>query len=71
MTFVSHPPYFSQFPELKIKLKGHHFDTVEVIEAESQTMLNTLTEPDFQDAFKKMAEDLGMVHTCGKGLLPG
>jgi hypothetical protein len=38
---------------LKIKSKGRHFDTVEVIETESQAMLNTLTEHDFQDAFKK------------------
>jgi hypothetical protein len=36
---------------LKIKLKGRHFDTVEVIEAESQAVLNTFTEHDFQDAF--------------------
>jgi hypothetical protein len=36
-----------------IKLKGRHFDTTEVIEAESQAVLNTLTEHDFQDAFKK------------------
>jgi hypothetical protein len=38
---------------LKIKLKDRHFDTTEVFEAESQTMLNTLTEHDFQEAFKK------------------
>jgi hypothetical protein len=38
---------------LKIKLKGRHFDTIEVIEAESQAMLNTLTEQDFQDAVTK------------------
>jgi hypothetical protein len=38
---------------LKIKLKGRNFDTTEVIEAESQAVLNTLTEQDFQDAFKK------------------
>jgi hypothetical protein len=31
----SQPPYFSLFSRLKIKLKGHHFDTTEVIEAES------------------------------------
>jgi hypothetical protein len=37
---------------LKIKLKGRHFDTTEVIETESQAVLNTLTEHDFQDAFK-------------------
>jgi hypothetical protein len=49
MTVVPHPSYFSLFPRLKIKLKGRHFDTVEVIEAESQAVLNTLTEYDFQD----------------------
>jgi predicted helicase len=54
---------------LKIKLKGLHFDTIEVMEAECQTVLNTLTEHDFQDAFKKIAEALGMVHTRERGLL--
>jgi hypothetical protein len=38
---------------LKIKLKSCNSDTTEVIEAESQVMLNTLTEHDSQDAFKK------------------
>jgi hypothetical protein len=38
---------------LKIKLKGRHFDTIDVMEAESQALLNTVTEHDFQDAFKK------------------
>jgi hypothetical protein len=37
---------------LKIKLKGRHFDTIEVIETESQAVLNTLTEHVFQDALK-------------------
>jgi hypothetical protein len=37
---------------LKIKLKGRHFDTIEVNQTESQAVLNTLTEHDFQDAFK-------------------
>jgi hypothetical protein len=35
-----------------IPLKGGHFDTTEVIEAEWQAVLNTFTELDFQDAFK-------------------
>jgi hypothetical protein len=35
-----------------MNLKGRHFDTIEVIEAESQAVLKTLTEHDFQDAFK-------------------
>jgi hypothetical protein len=52
MTVVPHPPYCSLFPRLKIKLKGLHVDTIEVIETESGAMLNTLTEHDFHDAFK-------------------
>jgi hypothetical protein len=53
MTVIPHPPYFSLFPRLKIKLEGRHFDTIEVIMAESQVVLNTLTEHNFKDAFKK------------------
>jgi hypothetical protein len=51
MTVVPHPPYFSLFPRLNINLKGHHFDTVEVIEEELQAVLNILTENDLQNAF--------------------
>jgi hypothetical protein len=53
MTLVPHPPYFTLFHRLKIKLKGRHFDITDVMEAESQEVLNTLAEQDFQDAFKK------------------
>jgi hypothetical protein len=35
---------------LKIKLKGSHFDTIEMIEAEWKAVLNTPTEHDLQDA---------------------
>jgi hypothetical protein len=35
-----------------MKLKVRHFDTIEVMEAEWQAVLNTLTYHDFQDAFK-------------------
>jgi hypothetical protein len=35
-----------------MKLKGCHFNTNEVTEAESQEVLNSLTEREFQDAFK-------------------
>jgi hypothetical protein len=45
---------------LKTKLKGRHFDTVKVIQAESQAVLNTLTEHHFKDAFKNG-------RTAGKG----
>jgi hypothetical protein len=47
MTVIHHPPYFSLFPRLKIKLKGLHFDTIGVLEAESDEVLNTLTEQNF------------------------
>jgi hypothetical protein len=62
MTVITHPPDlpdlascdFSLFPRLMIKLKGYHFDTTEVIKAESQAMFNALTEHNFLDAFKKL-----------------
>jgi hypothetical protein len=37
-------------------MKVQYFDTNEVIEEESQAVLNTLTEHKFQDAFRKMAK---------------
>jgi hypothetical protein len=50
MTVVLHPPRFSVSP-LKLNLKGRHFDTTEVIEAESQAVLNILTEQDLKVSF--------------------
>jgi hypothetical protein len=41
-----HPTFL--FPRLKIKTKGRHFDTIKVIEAESQAVLISLTEHNFQ-----------------------
>jgi hypothetical protein len=64
MTVIQHTFLF--FSRLKIKLKSRHFGTIEVIKAESQTELNTLTEHNFQDAFKKMAVVLGTMHTRRK-----
>jgi hypothetical protein len=40
---------------MKIKLKGRHFDIL--MEAESQAVLNTVTEHAFQDAFKKLQKE--------------
>jgi hypothetical protein len=37
---------------LRIELKGCNFDTTEVIEAESQAVLNMLIEHNFQHTFK-------------------
>jgi len=38
---------------MKLKLKGRPFDTIEKIQAESQRVLDTLIETDFQEAFQK------------------
>jgi hypothetical protein len=47
------PINFSLFPRLKIKLKGRHFNTIEVIKTKSQAVWNTPRKHDFQNAFKK------------------
>jgi hypothetical protein len=52
---IHHPLYspdlascdFFLFPKMKLKLKGRRFDTVEEILAESQRVLDTLTENNF------------------------
>jgi hypothetical protein len=38
---------------MELKLKGRRFDTVEALQAESQRVLDTLIEKDFQEAFQK------------------
>jgi hypothetical protein len=53
MTVFPHPVCLSPLPQLKVKLKDRHFGTTEVMETESHAVLNTLTEQDFQDAFKE------------------
>jgi hypothetical protein len=48
MTVFPHPPYFP-VSQLKIKLRGRHFDTTE-----SQAVLNGLTEhDDFRNALQR------------------
>jgi hypothetical protein len=42
------PPATFLFPWLKIELEGWHLDSTEVIEAELQAVLNTLTEHDLR-----------------------
>jgi hypothetical protein len=39
------------FPRLKTKLKDRYLNTTELIQAESQAVLNILTEHDFENAF--------------------
>jgi hypothetical protein len=42
---------FSYFHKLKVK--GPRFDTIEEFQAESQRVLDSLTEKDFREAFQK------------------
>jgi hypothetical protein len=37
---------------MKLKLKGRRFDSIEEIQTESQDVLNTLTQNDFQQCFR-------------------
>jgi hypothetical protein len=61
MAVIPHPPYsphlapcdFFVFPKMKLNLKGRRFDTNEEIQTESQRVLDSLTEKDFQEAFQK------------------
>jgi len=60
MVVVPHPPYSPDFassdiflfPKLKMKFKGRRFQTLEEIRSDSQAVLNTLRENDFQECFK-------------------
>ena len=64
MVVIPHPTYspdsapcdFILFPKMKSKLKGRRFDTIEEIQAESQRVLDTLIEKDFQEAFQNGAD---------------
>ena len=59
MTVVPHPPCsphlapsdYLLFPKLKM-LNGRRFQTLEEIQVESQAVLNTLRENDFQECFR-------------------
>jgi hypothetical protein len=58
---IIQPPYaldltpsdFFLLPNMKLKLKGHRFDTIGYIQAEPQRVLDTLMEKDFQEIFHK------------------
>jgi hypothetical protein len=39
---------------MKLKLKGGRFDTTEEIQAESQRLLETVIEKNFQEAFQEL-----------------
>jgi hypothetical protein len=47
------PCDFFLFPKMKLKLKGRRFDGLEEIQWESQNVLGTLREQDFQHSFQQ------------------
>jgi len=47
------PCNFFLFPKMKLQLKGRRFDRVEEMQRESQNVLGTLREQDFQHAFQQ------------------
>jgi len=47
------PCNFFLFPKMKLQLKGRRFDRPEEIQRESQNVLGTLWEQDFQHAFQQ------------------
>jgi hypothetical protein len=61
MAVIPHPPHFFDlapcdfflFPKIKLKLKGPRFDTNEEIQAEWSSVLDNLTEKNFQEMFRK------------------
>jgi hypothetical protein len=71
MTIIPPPTLLLSVSPIQSKTERPLFDTIEVIETESQAALNTHTEHDFQVALKEMTEALGTVHTHGKRLLQG
>jgi hypothetical protein len=65
MAVIPHPPYspdlapcdFFLFPKMKLKLQGRRFDITEEIQAESQRVIDTLTEKYFQEEFQNGGDD--------------
>jgi hypothetical protein len=55
---------------MKLKLKGHQFDTIEEIQAESQRVLDT-DRKGLPGSVPKMEGTVGLVSTCGRELLRG
>jgi hypothetical protein len=61
MAVITHPPYSLDsapcdlflFTKMKLNPKGRRFDTNEEFQVESQRVLDTLTENDFQEEFQK------------------
>jgi hypothetical protein len=78
MTVIPHASYSPDlgpcdlfiFIKMKLKLKGHRFDTIEEIQAESQRVLDTHRKG-LRGSVPKLEETVGPVSTCGRKLLRG
>jgi hypothetical protein len=53
MVLIPQPQYSSDLVPMKLKLKEWRFGNIEAIKAESQRVIDTLIEKDFQEAFQK------------------
>jgi hypothetical protein len=79
MAVIPHPPYspyfahwdYFLFPIKKMKLKRRRFDTIEKVLAESQRVLNNLTEKDFQEAFQQWRRRWGRCLHAGGNYFEG
>jgi hypothetical protein len=56
---------------MNLKLKGRRFDTIEEIQAESQRVLDTVTEKDFHEAFQKWRRHWDRCLRAGENYLEG
>jgi hypothetical protein len=70
-TVGPHPPYFSLFPEFKINLKGCHFDTFRWSVQNGRWCWTPSQNTTSRMHLNKKAVALGMMNTCGRGLLRG
>ena len=61
---LPYPPYSSDlapcdfwlFPKLKEKLRGCHYETIEVMKEAVTKVIDTLTQDDFHGVFQKLLE---------------
>jgi hypothetical protein len=63
------PCNFFLLPKMRINLKGRRFDTVEEIQADTQTVLNTLNKGRLPGFISKVVEKLESVCAVPRGLL--
>jgi hypothetical protein len=67
---IWHPVTSSYFQKMKLKLKRRRLDTIEEIQAESQSVLVT-DRKGLPGSVPKTEETVGPVSTCGRELLRG